>query len=86
MTLLWEGPPPRSVMSKADQSETSTMESQLNTKISYSELNEFADDLSNRMVELNMAVSRKPDASEIAQEIMDLRNKLNEAISPSVQR
>lgn len=60
------------------------MRNELGGKLSYGELNTFADDLSHRMVELNAAVSRKPDATEIAAELLELRTKLADNTGPAV--
>eukprot|EP00240_Pyramimonas_obovata_P003180 CAMPEP_0118958202 /NCGR_PEP_ID=MMETSP1169-20130426/62503_1 /TAXON_ID=36882 /ORGANISM="Pyramimonas obovata, Strain CCMP722" /LENGTH=635 /DNA_ID=CAMNT_0006906317 /DNA_START=131 /DNA_END=2035 /DNA_ORIENTATION=- len=76
----------RTMMTKAEQSEVSALDHQVSAKISYAELNEFADDLSNRMLELNSSVSRKAESTEIMAELADLRSKVSEYASPAVQR
>ena len=60
------------------------MRNELGGKLSYAELNAFADDLSHRMVELNASVSRKPDATEVAAELLELRTKLADNTGPAV--
>jgi len=76
----------RNMLTKAETSEVSAMDQQVSSKISYAELNEFADDLSNRMLELNSSVARKAESAEVMSELADLRSKVTEYASPAVQR
>ncbi|KAK3284093.1 hypothetical protein CYMTET_8240 [Cymbomonas tetramitiformis] len=80
----------RTLGTKVEHSDFGQLEQQVGSRISYQELNEFADDLSNRMVELNVALSRKADNSEIANELQDIRQKVSAGgtatTSPFIQK